>query len=38
MHVFLSDEVRKKLREAGIIKRIGADYGGHWGIITSDKQ
>lgn len=28
----------KKLREAGIIKRIGADYGGHWEIITSDKQ
>ena len=23
----------RKLREAGIIKRIGADFGGYWEII-----
>lgn len=28
----------KKLGEAGIIKRIAPANGGHWGIITSDKQ
>ena len=26
----------KKLREAGIIKRNGADFGGYWEIIISD--
>ena len=25
----------KKLQEQGILKRIGADFGGHWEIITS---
>ena len=26
----------KKLREAGIIKRNGADFGGYWEIIILD--
>ena len=26
----------KKLREAGIIKRIGADFGGYWEIVNLD--
>ena len=28
----------KKLREAGIIKRNGADFGGYWEIITLDND
>ena len=28
----------KKLREAGIIKRNGADFGGYWEIIISDNN
>lgn len=28
----------RKLREAGIIKRIGADFGGHWEIIEKNSQ
>ncbi len=28
----------KKLREAGILKRNGADYGGYWEIMSSDNQ
>ena len=26
-----------KLREAGIIHRVGPDKGGHWEIITTDR-
>ncbi len=28
----------KKLREAGVIKRIGADYGGYWAIIAQQNE
>lgn len=28
----------KKLREAGIIKRIGADFGGNWEIVNLDND
>ena len=28
----------KKLREAGIIKRIGADFGGYWEIVNLDND
>ena len=29
-----SEKQIKKLREAGIIKRVGADRGGYWEITT----
>ncbi|WP_289066604.1 HTH domain-containing protein [Prevotella pectinovora] len=28
----------KKLREAGIIKRNGADFGGYWEIVNLDND
>ena len=28
----------KKLREAGVIKRNGADFGGYWEIINLDNE
>lgn len=28
----------KKLREAGIIKRKGADFGGYWEIVKLDDK
>ena len=28
----------RKLREAGVIQRIGADFGGYWEIITKEDK
>ena len=28
----------RKLREAGVIRRVGADYGGHWEIIEQHNR
>ncbi|MCQ2284911.1 MAG: winged helix-turn-helix transcriptional regulator [Bacteroidales bacterium] len=27
----------KKMQEAGLIRRVGPDKGGHWEVIDSDK-
>ena len=28
----------KRLREEGIIRRIGADFGGYWEIISKENE